>query len=125
MVGNNTIRNQFRRNSIFQNIFLGIDLLDDKLPTEGVSGGTVGPNELALRPTITNAKVSGAMGEFTGTASPNSTIELFVADPSLIRLWEWQDLLRHHNCRWQRIFLILRDACLRSRICTHHCHIHT
>ncbi len=82
VVGNNTIRNQFRRNSIFQNSFLGIDLLDDKLPTAGVSGGTVGPNELALRPTITNAKVSGAMGAFTGTASPNSTIELFVADPS-------------------------------------------
>ena len=82
VVGNNTIRNQFRRNSIFHNSFLGIDLLDDKLPTAGVSGGTVGPNELALRPTITTAKVSGALGAFTGTASPNSTIELFVADPS-------------------------------------------
>jgi parallel beta-helix repeat protein len=82
VVGDNTIRNQFRRNSIFQNTFLGIDLLDDKLPTAGVSGGTVGPNELALRPTITNAKVSGARGAITGNASPNSTIELFVADPS-------------------------------------------
>jgi CSLREA domain-containing protein len=82
VVGNSTIRNQFRRNSIFHNSFLGIDLLDDKLPTEGVSGGTVGPNELALRPTIATAKVSGALGAFTGTASPNSTIELFVADPS-------------------------------------------
>jgi CSLREA domain-containing protein len=82
VVGNNTIRNQFRRNSIFKNSFLGIDLLDDKLPTVGVSGGTVGPNELALRPTITKAKVAGKMGAFTGTASPNSIIELFVADPS-------------------------------------------
>ncbi len=82
VTGNNTIRNQFRRNSIFQNTFLGIDLLDDKLPTAGISGGTVGPNELALRPTITNAKVSGALGAFTGIASPNSTIEFFVADPS-------------------------------------------
>jgi parallel beta-helix repeat protein len=81
--GNNTIFNQFRRNSIFQNNFLGIDLLDDKLPTEGVSGGTVGPNELALRPTITDAKVLGALGTFNGFASPDSTIELFVADPSL------------------------------------------
>lgn len=82
VVGNNTVHNQFRRNSIFQNNFLGIDLLDDKLPTEGVSGGTVGPNELALRPTLTTAKVTGAVGAITGTASPNSTIELFVADPS-------------------------------------------
>lgn len=83
VVGNNTVRNQFSRNSIFQNLFLGIDLLDDKLPTAGVSGGTVGPNELALRPSITSAKVSGAFGAITGSASPNSTIELFVADPSL------------------------------------------
>jgi hypothetical protein len=57
--------------------------LDDKLPTEGVSGGTVGPNELALRPTISTAKVFGPVGAFTGFASPDSTIELFVADPSL------------------------------------------
>ena len=42
----------------------------------------MGPNELALRPTITTAKVTGKRGAFTGTASPNSTIELFVADPS-------------------------------------------
>jgi parallel beta-helix repeat protein len=82
VTGDNTVHNQFRRNSIFGNTFLGIDLLDDKLPTEGVSGGTVGPNELALRPTLTRAQVSGSMGLFTGTASPDSTIELFVADPS-------------------------------------------
>ena len=82
VVGDNTVRNAFRRNSIFHNTFLGIDLLDDKLPTEGVSGGTVGPNELALRPTISTARVSGAIGWFTGIASPDSTIELFVADPS-------------------------------------------
>lgn len=82
VTGNNTIRNQFRRNSIFKNQFLGIDLLDDKLPTQGVSGGTVGPNELALRPTITSAKVNGALGVIRGSASPNSTIELFIADPS-------------------------------------------
>jgi parallel beta-helix repeat protein len=82
VVGDNTVHNQFSRNSIFQNTFLGIDLLDDKLPTEGVSGGTVGPNELALRPTLTKAMISGAKGEFAGTASPNSTIELFIADPS-------------------------------------------
>ncbi len=83
VTGNNTMFNQFRRNSIFHNTFLGIDLLDDKFPTEGVSGGTVGPNELALRPTITSARVSGSLGVFSGFASPNSTIELFVADPSL------------------------------------------
>ncbi len=82
VTGNSTIRNRFTRNSIFQNKFLGIDLLDDKLPTQGVSGGTVGPNELALRPTITVAKVSNTLGVFSGSASPNSTIELFVADPS-------------------------------------------
>jgi len=82
VTGNNTISNQFMRNSIFRNAFLGIDLLDDKLPTEGVSGGTVGPNKLALRPTLTRAQVTGSVGLFTGTASPNSTIELFVADPS-------------------------------------------
>jgi parallel beta-helix repeat protein len=82
VTGNNTFHNQFRRNSIFQNTFLGIDLLDDKLPTAGVSGGTVGPNDLALRPTITSAKVADSRGAFSGTASPNSTIELFVADPS-------------------------------------------
>jgi len=82
VTGNNTIGNEFRRNSIFRNTFLGIDLLDDKLPTEGVSGGTIGPNKLALRPTLTRALVTGSVGLFAGTASPNSTIELFVADPS-------------------------------------------
>jgi parallel beta-helix repeat protein len=81
VVGNFTNHNQFRRNSIFQNGFLGIDLLDDKLPTLGVSGGALGPNELALRPTITSARVTGTLGAVTGTASPSSTIELFVADP--------------------------------------------
>jgi parallel beta-helix repeat protein len=80
VTGNNTIHNQFRRNSIFKNTFLGIDLLDDKLPTDGISGGSVGPNELALRPTITKARVNGRFGIISGSASPSSTIEIFVSD---------------------------------------------
>ena len=83
VVGDNTYHNQFRRNSIFKNGFLGIDLLDDKLPTVGVSGGTVGPNELALRPTIIKARVSDRLGKISGTASPSSTIELFISDNGL------------------------------------------
>jgi parallel beta-helix repeat protein len=79
---NNRVHNTVSRNSIFQTTFLGIDLLDDKHPTEGVSLGIVGPNELAILPTITSAKVSVATGVISGFASPNSTIELFVADPS-------------------------------------------
>ncbi len=81
-VGNNTRGNKFSGNSIFQNSILGIDLLDDKLPTAGISGGGVGPNRLALRPTLTKAQVRGTLANIEGTASPNSTIELFVADPS-------------------------------------------
>lgn len=81
-VGNNTRGNQFSRNSIFKNTLLGIDLLDDKLPTPGISGGGVGPNQLALRPTLTQASAYNSFAVIAGTASPNSTIELFVADPS-------------------------------------------
>ncbi len=82
-VGNNTRGNRFSGNSIFQNSLLGIDLLDDKLPTLGISGGGIGPNRLALRPTLTKAQVFGSFGVFAGSASPNSTIEIFIADPSL------------------------------------------
>ncbi|HSD84441.1 MAG TPA: right-handed parallel beta-helix repeat-containing protein [Anaerolineae bacterium] len=78
-----TIGNKISGNSIFQNGILGIDLLDDKLPTVGVSGGGLGPNRLALRPTLTKAQVRGALANVAGTASPNSTIELFVAEPNL------------------------------------------
>ena len=81
-VGNNTRGNRFSGNSIFQNEILGIDLLDDKLPTLGISGGGVGPNRLALRPTLTKAQAFGSFAVVAGSASPNSTIELFVADPS-------------------------------------------
>jgi parallel beta-helix repeat protein len=82
-VGNNTRGNRFSRNSIFQNTLLGIDLLDDKLPTPGLSGGGVGPNQLAMRPTLIKAQASGALGVVSGTASPNSTIEIFISDGSL------------------------------------------
>ncbi len=82
VVGNNTRGNRFSGNSIIQNGILGIDLLDDKLPTPGISGGGVGPNRLALRPTLTKAQAFGSFAVIAGSASPNSTIELFVADPS-------------------------------------------
>jgi CSLREA domain-containing protein len=82
VVGNSTRGNTFSGNSIFQNGLLGIDLLDDKLPTLGISGGGLGPNRLALRPTLTKAQVFGSFGVFAGSASPNSTIEIFIADPS-------------------------------------------
>ena len=62
--------------------YWGIDLLDDKLPTPGISGGGVGPNRLAMRPTLTKAQALGPSGSSPGTASPNSTIELFIADRS-------------------------------------------
>ena len=39
-----TIGNKFSGNSIFKNGILGIDLLDDKVPTLGISGGGLGPN---------------------------------------------------------------------------------
>jgi parallel beta-helix repeat protein len=82
VVGDGSTGNRITGNSIFQNGILGIDLLDDKLPTPGVSGGTAGPNQLALRPTLTNARAHDKVAQITGTASPNSTIEFFVADPS-------------------------------------------
>jgi hypothetical protein len=82
VVGDTSTANQITGNSIFQNGILGIDLLDDKLPTQGVSGGTVGPNRLALRPTLTIAKARNKIALISGSASPNSTIEFFVADPS-------------------------------------------
>jgi parallel beta-helix repeat protein len=82
VVGDNSTGNQITGNSIFQNGILGIDLLDDKLPTLGVSGGTTGPNDLALRPTLTLARSRLNVAWVSGIASPNSTIEFFVADPS-------------------------------------------
>jgi parallel beta-helix repeat protein len=83
VVGNDATGNRISGNAIFGNGILGIDLLDDKLPTVGVSGGTIGPNDLALRPTLTKAKARGTVALVSGTASPNSTIEIFVADTSL------------------------------------------
>jgi parallel beta-helix repeat protein len=80
--GSNIQGNKFSGNSIFQNAILGIDLLDDKFPTAGFSGGAVGPNRLALRPTLTQAQAFSNVAVLEGSASPNSTIELFVADPS-------------------------------------------
>ena len=82
VVGDHTRGNRLSGNSIFQNGILGIDLLDDKFPTQGISGGGAGPNQLALRPTLTKAQVFGSFAVFDGSASPNSTIEIFVADPS-------------------------------------------
>jgi parallel beta-helix repeat protein len=82
VVGDGSTGNRITGNSIFHNGILGIDLLDDKLPTQGVSGGTAGPNQLALRPTLTKAKALNSLALVSGTASPNSTIEIFVADPS-------------------------------------------
>jgi parallel beta-helix repeat protein len=82
VVGDGSTGNRITGNSIFQNTFLGIDLLDDKLPTVGISGGGAGPNQLALRPTLTKAQVGGSLAVLAGTASPSSTIEFFVADPS-------------------------------------------
>ncbi len=83
VVGDGSTGNLISRNSIFGNGILGIDLLDDKLPTQGVSGGTAGPNQLALRPTLTKAMVQNSMAVVAGTASPNSTIEIFAAAPDL------------------------------------------
>jgi parallel beta-helix repeat protein len=79
-VGNNTRGNRFSGNSMFDNTILGIDLLDDKAPTPGISGGGVGPNELSLRPTLTNVLTYGQQAMLAGHASPNATIELFAAD---------------------------------------------
>ncbi|HVP22265.1 MAG TPA: right-handed parallel beta-helix repeat-containing protein, partial [Anaerolineaceae bacterium] len=83
VVGDGSTGNRISGNSIFQNGILGIDLLDDKLPTQGTSGGTAGPNQLALRPTLTKAMVRNSIAAVKGTASPNSTIEIFVAAPDL------------------------------------------
>ncbi len=82
VVGDGSTGNRITGNSIFQNGILGIDLLDDKLPTPGTSGGTAGPNQLALRPTLTKAMARNSIAAVSGTASPNSTIEIFVAAPS-------------------------------------------
>ncbi|MFN8535433.1 MAG: right-handed parallel beta-helix repeat-containing protein [Dehalococcoidia bacterium] len=77
--------NRISGNSIFRNGTvtqpIGIDLLDDRLPTLGVSGGITGPNRLSMRPTISNARGAGSFLEATGLASPNAVVELFIADP--------------------------------------------
>jgi parallel beta-helix repeat protein len=82
LVGYGTYANRITGNSIYKNTFLGIDLWDDKLPTQGVSGGGSGPNHISLRPNLTTAQAHGSTGVIAGTTSPNATVEFFVADPS-------------------------------------------
>ena len=79
---NFTQRNTISQNSIFRNTGLGINLHYATANPNGLSGGAAtGPNNQAARPTLTSATIGVNSGvQAAGTASPNSTVEVFLGD---------------------------------------------
>ncbi len=77
-----TQRNTISQNSIFRNTGLGINLHYATANPNGLSGGAAtGPNNQAARPTLTSATIGVNSGvQAAGTASPNSTVEVFLGD---------------------------------------------
>lgn len=81
-----TIQNTISQNSIYDNGGLGIDLNYLTANPQGVSGGAdVGANNQAQAPTINSASLGLNSGlQASGTASPNSKVEIFLADNTTI-----------------------------------------
>jgi CSLREA domain-containing protein len=74
ITGDDSDTNLISRNSIYDNTDLGIDLGDDGVTCDAVGDG---PNDLTHCPVITSATTSVV----SGTACPDCTVEVFVADP--------------------------------------------
>ncbi len=75
------IRNQFRRNRVFSNDFMGIDLAPVGVTPNDIGDGDSGPNNLQNFPVITfvNAQTSSVniQGTFNSAANQTFTLEFF------------------------------------------------
>ncbi len=74
-------QNAIRRNSIFQNEGLGIDLLDDGVTLNDTGDLDSGPNDLLNFPILESATVYGNTLNLSGFARPGAEIEFFLAAP--------------------------------------------
>jgi CSLREA domain-containing protein len=74
IIGDDTDSNKISRNSIYDNVDLGIDLGDDGVTCAGEGDG---PNDLIHCPVITSATTTLV----SGTACLECTVEVFIADP--------------------------------------------
>lgn len=74
------------QNSIYGNAKLGINLSYPTANPQGINGGSdVGSNNQAQEPTINSASIGINSGlQATGTTSPNSKVEIFLADSTTI-----------------------------------------
>jgi CSLREA domain-containing protein len=72
---------EMRRNSIFQNVGLGIDLNDDGVSLNDLGDIDGEANGTLNFPILETATISGGNLTITGFARPNVEIELFIADP--------------------------------------------
>jgi Ca2+-binding RTX toxin-like protein len=75
--------NSIRRNSIFQNVGLGIDLGDNGVTVNDPGDADTGPNDLLNFPVLTQATVAGSTLMVSGLAPVGSDIDLYVADPDV------------------------------------------
>ena len=81
VTGTTNVGNQIRRNSIFSNGGIGIDLNNNGVTLNDLNDADTGGNTLFNSPVITNAVISGANLVLSGYARPGSVIELFIAEP--------------------------------------------
>ncbi len=73
--------NKFSRNSIFNNLQLGIDLHADGVTSNDDGDGDAGANELFNFPVITSAQLDGSNNLIiSGFSRPGSVIEFYIAD---------------------------------------------
>ena len=70
-----------RRNSIFQNVGIGIDLEDDGVTLNDPGDTDIGANDLYNFPVFETVSLDGGDLTLTGFARPDAQIELFIADP--------------------------------------------
>jgi hypothetical protein len=80
IVGDNATGNTIRRNAIYANSGLGIDLNDNGVSNNDNNDNDTGPNELLNFPVIYNATVAGPNVTITGEARPGAIVDFFMAD---------------------------------------------
>jgi uncharacterized repeat protein (TIGR01451 family) len=81
VTGTSSTRNAIRRNSMFSNGGLGIDLNNDGVTLNDLNDTDTGGNTAFNFPVITSATIAGGNLVLTGFARTNSVIEIFVANP--------------------------------------------
>ena len=80
--------------SLYDNGGLGIDLEGDGVTLNDADDSDTGPNDLLNFPEFGAVEVNGGSATLTGTAPPNSTVELFAAAPDATGYGEGKTWLR-------------------------------